>query len=84
MFLYKTIIIDDQEVELGANWIHGVLGNPMYELAMANGLVDITHRPKLPSIVATTVNGTKIPFQLLQVWNYVFSNLNKFIEIQVL
>lgn len=39
----------------------------MYELAMANGLVDITHRPKLPRIIATTIDGTKIPFQLLQV-----------------
>uniref|UniRef100_A0A2S2QAS1 Spermine oxidase n=1 Tax=Sipha flava TaxID=143950 RepID=A0A2S2QAS1_9HEMI len=58
--------INDQKVELGANWIHGVLGNPMYELAMSHGLVDINHRPKLPSIVATTMDGTKVPFQLLQ------------------
>lgn len=42
----------------------------MYELAMANGLVDITHRPKLPSIIATTMDGTKVPFQLLQVSKY--------------
>lgn len=59
-------------MELGANWIHGVLGNPMYELAMANGLVDITHRPKLPSIIATTIDGFKVPFQLLQVCRYLF------------
>lgn len=39
----------------------------MYELAMANGLVDITHRPKLPSIIATTTAGAKVPFQLLHV-----------------
>jgi len=58
---------DDQRLELGANWIHGVLGNPMYELAMANGLVDITHMPKLPSVIATTIDGTKVPFQLLKV-----------------
>lgn len=62
------MFIDYQQVELGANWIHGVLGNPMYELAMSYGLVDITHRPKLPSIVATTMDGTKVPFQLLQVY----------------
>lgn len=65
-FLHERFT-DDQEIELGANWIHGVLGNPMYELAMANGLVDITHHPKLPRIVATTVDGFKVPLQLLQV-----------------
>ena len=27
------------KAELGANWIHGVLGNPLYELAVAKGLV---------------------------------------------
>jgi hypothetical protein len=68
------LFIDDQKVELGANWIHGVLGNPMYELAMSHGLVDINHRPKLPSIVATTMDGTKVPFQLLQVCSLFFFN----------
>ncbi|XP_050443690.1 spermine oxidase [Adelges cooleyi] len=63
--IYATEI-NGQQVELGANWIHGVLGNPMYELAMANGLVDITHRPKMPSIIASTTNGSRIPFSLLQ------------------
>lgn len=63
----NNLFSGDQQIELGANWIHGVLGNPMYELAMANGLVDITHRPKLPNIVATTVDGVKVPFKLLQV-----------------
>ncbi|KAE9529588.1 hypothetical protein AGLY_011684 [Aphis glycines] len=58
--------INGQQIELGAHWIHGVLGNPMYELALANGLVDITHRPKLPSIIATAMDGTKVPIQLLQ------------------
>jgi len=38
----------------------------MYELALANGLVDITHRPKLPSIIAAAMDGTKVPIQLLQ------------------
>lgn len=73
------MFIDDQQVELGANWIHGVLGNPMYELAMSNGLVDITHRPKLPSIVATTMDGTRVPFQLLQVcYFFLFIQLHYF------
>ena len=29
------------KAELGANWIHGVLGNPLYELAVSKGLVII-------------------------------------------
>jgi hypothetical protein len=54
-------------IELGANWIHGVLGNPMYEIAMANGLIDIVHVPKPHKVVAATEDGKQIPFQLLQV-----------------
>ncbi|XP_066992661.2 spermine oxidase [Anabrus simplex] len=54
------------KVELGANWIHGVLGNPMYELAMANGLIDIVQVPKPHKVVAATEDGKQIPFQLLQ------------------
>lgn len=44
----------------------------MYELAMANGLVDITHTPKLPNVIATTTDGTKVPFKLLQVRIYTY------------
>lgn len=40
------IPIGQERVELGANWIHGVLGNPVYELAMQHGLVDIMAAPK--------------------------------------
>ena len=29
------------KIELGANWIHGILGNPLYELAVSNNLVDV-------------------------------------------
>ncbi|GFG38328.1 hypothetical protein Cfor_01739 [Coptotermes formosanus] len=54
------------KIELGANWIHGVLGNPMYEIAMANGLIDIVHVPKPHKVVAATEDGKQIPFQLLQ------------------
>nr|CAD7257074.1 unnamed protein product [Timema shepardi] len=57
---------DSHKVELGANWIHGVLGNPMYELAMANGLIDIVHVPKPHKVVAATEEGRQIPFHILQ------------------
>lgn len=54
-------------MELGANCIHGVLGNPTYELAMANGLVDIVQTPKPHNVVAATEEGKQVPFDILQV-----------------
>ncbi|XP_069679727.1 spermine oxidase [Periplaneta americana] len=56
----------NHKIELGANWIHGVLGNPMYEIAMANGLIDIVHVPKPHKVVAATEDGKQIPFHILQ------------------
>ncbi|XP_063221269.1 spermine oxidase isoform X2 [Bacillus rossius redtenbacheri] len=68
LYLSKQVlsVTGCQRVELGANWIHGVLGNPMYELAMANGLIDIVHIPKPHRVVASTEQGKQIPFHLLQ------------------
>lgn len=54
------------QVELGANWIHGVLGNPIFELAMANGLVSILNTPKPHKLIATTEDGKQVPFPILQ------------------
>lgn len=54
------------QVELGANWIHGILGNPMFELAMANGLINIINVPKPHKIVAATEDGKQVPFSILQ------------------
>lgn len=54
------------QIELGANWIHGVLGNPIFELAMANGLVSILNTPKPHKIIATTEDGKQVPFSILQ------------------
>lgn len=34
-----SIPLSKEKVELGANWIHGVLGNPIFELAVQHGLV---------------------------------------------
>ncbi|XP_023717408.1 peroxisomal N(1)-acetyl-spermine/spermidine oxidase isoform X1 [Cryptotermes secundus] len=56
----------NHKIELGANWIHGVLGNPMYEIAMVNGLIDIVHVPSPHKVVAATEDGKQIPFQVLQ------------------
>lgn len=54
------------QVELGANWIHGVLGNPVFELAMAHGLVSVINVPKPHKIVAATEDGRQVPFAVLQ------------------
>lgn len=60
------INVGSEKVELGANWIHGVLGNPVYELAMQHGLVDIMQMPKPHKVVAATEKGKQIPFNVLQ------------------
>lgn len=51
---------------MGANWIHGVLGNPIFELAMTHGLVNIINVPKPHKIVAATEDGKQVPFAILQ------------------
>ena len=33
---------DGQVVELGSTWLHGLVGNPIYELAVAWGTMDPT------------------------------------------
>ncbi|XP_060526733.1 spermine oxidase [Cylas formicarius] len=60
------ISVGQEKVELGANWIHGVLGNPVYELAMQYGLVDIMASPKPHKVVAATEQGKQVPFAILQ------------------
>ena len=52
---------------MGASWIHGVLGNPLYELAASKGLVDIVQTPKPHNVAAVTEEGKRIPFNVLQV-----------------
>lgn len=59
------INIGNEKVELGATWVHGVLGNPIYELAMQHGLVDIMHTPKPHRVVAATEAGKQVPFKVL-------------------
>lgn len=51
---------------MGANYIHGILGNPMYELALNHGLIDITHTPKDHQVLAVMEDGNQIPFLMLQ------------------
>jgi len=61
-----TMQMGGSKVELGAHWIHGVLGNPLYELAVSNNLVDVAPPPKPHNVVATTEEGRRLPFPVLQ------------------
>jgi len=38
----------------------------MFELAMANGLIDIVHVPKPHKVVAALEDGKQLPFLVLQ------------------
>ncbi|XP_057321887.1 spermine oxidase [Microplitis mediator] len=58
--------IGEDNIELGANWIHGVLGNPIFELAMANGLINIINCPKPHKVVAAMEDGKQLSFPILQ------------------
>ena len=42
------------------------LGNPIFELALSNGLIDVSHCPTPKKIVATLQNGQVVPFKVLQ------------------
>lgn len=59
------IQMGNEPVELGATWIHGVLGNPVYELAMQHGLVNIMQVPKPHKVIAATEKGKQVPFATL-------------------
>lgn len=61
-----SISLGADTIELGANWIHGVLGNPIYELALSNKLIDINYVRKPHNVVATTEHGKRIPISVLQ------------------
>lgn len=60
-----SIPMKNHKVELGANWIHGVLGNPIFEIAMANNLVNIINIPKPHKVIAATEDGKQVPFGVL-------------------
>ena len=62
----STVSIGGVKAELGANWIHGILGNPLYELASLHGLVEVGSSPKPHNVAATTEDGRRVPFSVLQ------------------
>lgn len=66
-FYNHFLLAENMKFEIGANWIHGVLGNPLYEIAIAHGLVDIISTSKPHKVVAATEDGKQVPFSVLQV-----------------
>ncbi|CRK99212.1 CLUMA_CG012499, isoform A [Clunio marinus] len=62
----NSIELGSQKVEMGANWIHGVLGNPIFEFAMSHGLVDILQTPQHRRVVALSEDGKQVSFEVLQ------------------
>ena len=62
-----SIEMGAQRIELGANWIHGVLGNPIFELAMQHNLIDILQTlPQNRKVIALEESGKQVPFEVLQ------------------
>lgn len=55
-----SLDIGATSLELGANWIHGVLGNPIFELAISHGLIDILQAPYERRVVALTEDGKQV------------------------
>ena len=62
-----TTTLGGTRVELGAHWIHGILGNPLHELATSHNLLVNTKPTSKPhNVVATTEEGRRLPFPVLQ------------------
>ncbi|XP_015911639.1 peroxisomal N(1)-acetyl-spermine/spermidine oxidase [Parasteatoda tepidariorum] len=61
------------QVDLGASWIHGVMENPIYELALSNELINITIDQDPHAVVATTEEGKRVPISVVdEVYNAYF------------
>lgn len=61
-----SVQIGHTKAELGATWIHGVLGNPLYEIAATQNLLDATTIQKPQNVAATTESGRRLPLSILQ------------------
>lgn len=66
--IYEDFLIftGNELVDLGSSWIHGVLGNPVYELAVENGLIEITTDQEPHTVVATTEEGKRVPIPVVE------------------
>src|ERR1700743_2923530 len=51
-------------IELGANWIHGIMGNPIYDLALRHKLIDQLSSSSGKHLVeARSLSGTKVDIE---------------------
>lgn len=66
LYFFFIFITGDKHVDLGATWIHGVLGNPVYEFAVTNGLINLTNDQEPHTIVATTEEGKRVPISVVE------------------
>lgn len=68
--------LSSKRVELGANWIHGIIGNPICDIAIKNKLVDPLGAESCPSVdsvqrkkyfvTAVTQSGKRVPIKLVE------------------
>ncbi|GAB6023167.1 hypothetical protein CHUAL_007992 [Chamberlinius hualienensis] len=73
-----TIPIGSVPLELGAMWIHGILGNPIYEIALRNRLIRVNLERKSHNVMACTEQGYKVPFVILrEVYNIYYLFLKR-------
>ena len=61
-----SVGIGTSKAELGASWIHGVLGNPLYELAVSQGLVDVVQVCTPIQSIINRSSGCKMMAEMLQ------------------
>ncbi|XP_022254950.1 peroxisomal N(1)-acetyl-spermine/spermidine oxidase-like isoform X1 [Limulus polyphemus] len=61
-----SIPMGNTHVELGAKWIHGIMGNPIYELAIMNKLIQLTNDQHPHTVVATTEEGKRVPIAVVE------------------
>jgi hypothetical protein len=59
---------DNHRIELGANWIHGIMGNPIYELALKHKLIDQLSNTNTGKhiVEARTPNGDKVDIKVVE------------------
>lgn len=80
-----TVDLPSKKVEFGAQWIHGMTGNPIYDIAHDHRLVDPLKSEHLESlfhdencsIASITEYGTKIPLEII---DQVFQHFNLILQ----
>lgn len=78
--------IEEEKIELGANWIHGIINNPIYEILYKNQVIDFNtnENKSCYNLRARTYDGKDIEIKLIQQVTEAYSNIlngtSQFIE----